>query len=148
MLGLNKLFSPSFDDEDQYEEEMYDQYSEEYEEEYDDESSFNGSKNIININGDDKSTVVVVEPRSVHDACALVQIIKENKICVGKFDSSNSDEMQKIVDFISGAVYALNADMEKISDEIFIVVPANVEIKKTMKEEVRASVNPFSFKKK
>ncbi len=146
---LNKIFNVGFEnDEDQYEEyNQYDDYDESYDD-YEDTRRESRESNIININGDEKSTVVVIEPKTMLDACAIIQILKENKICVGKFDLSNSQDVQNIVDFISGAVYALNAYMEKISDEIFIVAPANVEIKKTIREEARTTNNAFSFRKR
>ncbi len=142
---LNKIFNGGLEAEDQYDD--YDQYDE-YENSYDEYEDTRSESNIININGDEKSTVVVIEPKTMLDACAIIQILKENKICVGKFDLSNANDVQNIVDFISGAVYALNADMEKISDEIFIVAPANVEIKKTVREEARVKNNAFSFGKR
>ncbi len=145
---LNKLFNGSMEKDDEYDD-MYDRYEPEYDDEYDDyeEQPVYEAKNIININGDDKSTLVIVEPKTIQDACTIVQLLKENKMCVGKFDLSNPAEVQNIVDFVTGAVYALNADMEKISEEIFVVVPGSVQIKKTQKEEIRQSMGTFSFRK-
>ncbi len=145
---LNKLFNGSMEKDDVYDDDMYDRYESEYDEydEYEEQPAYE-SKNIININGDDKSTLVIIEPKTMQDACTIIQLLKENKMCVGKFDLTNSADVQNIVDFISGAVYALNADMEKISDEIFVVVPGSVSIKKTQKEEIRQSVGTFSFRK-
>ncbi len=145
---LNKLFNGSMEKEDEYDD-MYDRYDAEYDDEYEEyeEQPAYEPKNIININGEDKSTLVIIEPKTMQDACTIIQLLKENKMCVGKFDLTNSADVQNIVDFISGAVYALNADMEKISDEIFVVVPGSVSIKKTQKEEIRQSVGTFSFRK-
>ncbi len=152
MSFLNKIFNAGFEDDDNYDD-MYSSYEgdeyDDYEDDYSyEEPALNDQRNIISINGDEKSTVVVIEPKTMHDACAIIQILKENKMCVGKFDLNNSPDIQNIVDFISGAVYALNADMEKISDEIFIVAPANVQIKKTIKEEMKAVNRPFSIRKR
>lgn len=137
-------------DEERYENDLYDDhYDDEYEDEYYDNQD-DGKSQIININGSEKSTVVVIEPKTMDDACAIISTLKENKICVGKFDLNNSSEMQNIIDFIAGAVFALNADMDKVSDEIFIVAPSNVEIKKKVREDSRSSMNSglFSFGKK
>ncbi len=142
---LNKIFNGGLEADDQY-------YDDDQYEAYDDDDSYDYEdsrveSNIININGDEKSTVVLIEPKDMHDACEIIKYLKENKICVGKFDLTNAANVQNIVDFISGAVYALNADMEKISDEIFVVTPANVEIKKTRKEE-KVKTSSFSFGKR
>ncbi len=142
---LDKILNGGLEEE-RYDD-MYDQYEDEYYDEYE-EGHADSNSQIININGNDKSTIVVIEPKTMDDACAIISTLKENKICVGKFDLNNSTEMQNIIDFIAGAVFALNADMDKVSDEIFIVAPSNVEIKKKVREEARLGVNNsgiFSF---
>lgn len=151
-MGLIDRFFNGGLDEDRYDDEMVDNYDEEYYDDEYEEEYVEGNSQIININGNEKSTVVVIEPKTMDDACAIISTLKENKICVGKFDLNNSSEMQNIIDFIAGAVFALNADMEKVSDEIFIVAPSNVEIKKKVREEARVSMSSnsgrFSFGRK
>ena len=39
---------------------------------------------------------------------------------------------QRILDFISGAVYALGGDIKKAARNIFVVAPSNVEVTSNM----------------
>jgi cell division inhibitor SepF len=43
-------------------------------------------------------------------------------------ESLNKENAQRVIDFLSGAVYALDGNIQKISSGIFIVVPLNVDI--------------------
>ncbi|MBO4992003.1 MAG: cell division protein SepF, partial [Firmicutes bacterium] len=39
-----------------------------------------------------------------------------------------SDTARKIFDFLSGATYALNGNVQKIANNIFVFVPENVDV--------------------
>ena len=44
---------------------------------------------------------------------------------------------QRMVDFLSGAVYCLDGDIQKISNGIFIATPASIEITGDLKDDLR-----------
>ncbi|MCI8587397.1 MAG: cell division protein SepF, partial [Clostridia bacterium] len=53
-------------------------------------------------------------------------------------DYLNKDVDSRIVDFISGGVYALNGHIQKISNSIFLIAPTNYEITNEMaREEIK-----------
>ncbi len=43
---------------------------------------------------------------------------------------------KRIIDFISGATYALDGNMQKVSQQIFVFTPAQVEINDEMRKEL------------
>lgn len=49
------------------------------------------------------------------------------------------DHIQRIIDFVSGAVYVLDAKIHKVSKKIFVVVPRSIdlEVDEQLKEEFR-----------
>lgn len=49
----------------------------------------------------------------------------------------------ELVDFLSGAVYALEGNIQKISNGIFLVTPYNVSILGDFKDELRKGVLPW-----
>ena len=45
------------------------------------------------------------------------------------------DEARRVVDFVSGTVYGMNGDMQKVSGGIFIAAPSHVEIQGEVSED-------------
>ena len=43
---------------------------------------------------------------------------------------------QRIMDFISGACYALNGSLQAISNNIFIVAPENIDVSGDLRDEL------------
>ena len=53
----------------------------------------------------------------------------------------NKDVARRIIDFISGAVYALDGNIQKISNSIFLVAPYNYEItNEILKDDIKSKV--------
>ena len=46
---------------------------------------------------------------------------------------------KKIFDFVSGAVYALDGSIQKVSKSIFVLAPSNVDISGNISEELKNS---------
>ena len=64
--------------------------------------------------------------------------IKEKKSVIVNLEYVNKDVARRIVDFISGGVYSLDAHIQKISNSIFLVAPTNYEITNEMaREEIK-----------
>ena len=45
------------------------------------------------------------------------------------------DQAKRIVDFLSGTVYAIGGDLQKIGGGIFLCTPKNVNVEGTISEE-------------
>jgi cell division inhibitor SepF len=52
-------------------------------------------------------------------------------------ESVERDVARRIVDFLSGAVYALDGNIQKVSNGIFLIAPYNVGIMGDFKDELR-----------
>ncbi|MDR1665327.1 MAG: cell division protein SepF [Clostridiales bacterium] len=90
-------------------------------------------------------SVVLTCPTDVPDATYICDYIKSGKACVVNLEGVDRAKAQRIADFLGGSCYSLNGDIERISNEIFIIAPAGVQVTGEMKEEL-ASVG-FDFKK-
>ena len=55
------------------------------------------------------------------------------------------EEAKKVLDFVSGVVYALEGDIQKVSGGIFLIAPYNVTIAGDVKDELRKGIFPFGF---
>lgn len=93
-----------------------------------------GSRSNTTGNGNKKNPpnnigkITIVEPRAYSEAMTIA-----NKIIGGESVLINFyliDEMQarRIVDFLTGTVYAQDGNIQRVGDEIFLCTPAEVEI--------------------
>ena len=72
--------------------------------------------------------MVVIEPESFDECPRLVDSLKCRKPVIINLEKIDGDTAHKIFDFISGATYALNGNIQKVANNIFIFAPENVDI--------------------
>lgn len=72
--------------------------------------------------------VVVYEPRSPEDVQTLIDYLKRREPAIINLDKLEEDLSQRILDFVSGAIYALNGSVHRIAGNIFLLSPEGVEI--------------------
>ena len=72
--------------------------------------------------------VVVIQPRSFDEAQSIADHLKERKPVIMNLEAVETAVSRKIVDFLSGATYALDGNIQKITNGIFLVAPNNVGI--------------------
>lgn len=70
-----------------------------------------------------KSKIVLYEPRVYSDAKDVAQNLLNNKAVVINFSRMEDNSARRIVDFITGTVYALNGEIQRIGDRIFLATP-------------------------
>lgn len=72
--------------------------------------------------------VIIIEPVSFDDAQQIADHIKSRKPVVLNFENTGDDTAKRIIDFISGATYALGGDIKKVGQHIFLCAPNNVNV--------------------
>jgi cell division inhibitor SepF len=72
--------------------------------------------------------VVLVEPRSYSEATEIADQLKNRRAVVVNLQRIDKEQGRQIVDFLSGTVYALGGDIQKIGLDIFFCTPDNVEV--------------------
>ena len=83
-----------------------------------------------------KSRITTIRPKTfVDDARTIADSLREQVPVIINLENTDSKDAQRIVDFISGTVYALNGTLKKVSHQVFISAPNNVTV--TYTEDVR-----------
>ena len=72
--------------------------------------------------------LVVIEPKGFDECPKLVDNLKSRKPVIINLEKLETDIAKKIFDFLSGATYALNGNVQKIANNIFVFAPENVDI--------------------
>jgi len=76
--------------------------------------------------------LIVIEPKSFDECSKLVDSLKSRKPVIINLEKIDTDVARKIFDFLSGATYALNGNVQKIANNIFVFAPENVGISSSM----------------
>lgn len=95
---------------------------------------------IVNIHTTTQLKVVVVQPDTFEDSKEIADHLKAKKPIVVNLESIDRDVAKRIIDFLSGAVYSLDGNIQKISNGIFLIVPYNMGIMGDFKDELRNKV--------
>ena len=72
--------------------------------------------------------VCVIKPTSVEDAREITETLLNGRTVVLNVEGLDVDIAQRIIDFTSGSCFAISGNLQKISNYIFIITPANVDI--------------------
>ncbi len=72
--------------------------------------------------------VKIIQPTSFEDSQDICNTLLESKPVVVNLEGFDPDDAQRIMDFISGCIYAINGKYNQISKYIFIFTPENVDI--------------------
>jgi cell division inhibitor SepF len=95
-------------------------------------------QNVVSLQSVQKaSKVILVEPRVYAEAQDITDHLKNRRAVVVNLQRIDHEEGRQIVDFLSGAVYALGGDIQKIGSSIFLCTPDNVEISGNISELVK-----------
>ena len=80
------------------------------------------------MNGSGPFKMLVIEPKSFDECTKLVDNLKSRKPVIINLEKVETDLARKMFDFLSGATYALNGNVQRVTSNIFIFAPANVDI--------------------
>ena len=72
--------------------------------------------------------VVLVRPEVFNDVANIADHLKLGKTIVLNLETASRDVSRRIVDFMSGAAYALNCNLKKVANNTFIIVSENTDI--------------------
>lgn len=75
-----------------------------------------------------KVTVFILDAMSFDDSQKIADHLNKQEAVVVKFDLDQIEINRRIIDFVSGTIYALGGSLKKIGDEILVCAPKNVTI--------------------
>ena len=128
------------EDEMENENDIYTYNSErEVEQDEPEEKGFFGRKSkIVSMPQPQQVRMVITQPTSFEQSEEICNYLKEKKSIIVNLEYVNKDDARRIVDFISGAVHALDGHIQKVSNAIFLVAPVNYEIASELaREEIK-----------
>ena len=118
---------------EEYDDEVYNaEYEDEYEggEETERESFniFKPKSKVVQMPQPQQIKMKISKPTNFDQADEIVMQLKEKNAVVINLEYVSKDVARRIVDVVSGAVKALDGNIEKVSNSIFVVAPYNYDI--------------------
>ena len=92
--------------------------------------------------------VVVIEPKVFEDSENITHQLRDMRPVLINFENTDPHEAARIVDFVSGATYALDGKLEKVGKDIFMCVPVNISIDYNDNESNTTEQNEYSWENK
>lgn len=87
--------------------------------------------------------VCVVKPSSVDDSREITETLLAGRTVILNLEGMDLEIAQRIIDFISGATFAISGNLQKISNYIFLITPTNVDISGDLQDLLGGSMeNP------
>ena len=81
------------------------------------------------------SKMVLFEPRAYSESQQIADYLKKRNAVVVNLKRVTPDQAKRIVDFLSGTLYAINGGLQKLGTGIFLCTPNNVDVEGSITEE-------------
>ncbi len=103
----------------------------------DDAENLNGTEDAYyNISEEDAvkeadktgNKMILLEPRAYSESQQIADHLKNRNSVVVNLKRVTTDQAKRIIDFLSGVIYAIGGSMQKIGVGIYLVAPKNVNV--------------------
>ena len=130
MIGMN------YDEKDEFEEDYYEPKKHVQIKYQPIETNINDeNRKIVNIFGGARreeggkmrvSSVSIIRPKTFEDSRLIADSIKEKKVVTFSLEFLGFEIGQRVIDFVSGTAYAMDAQLSKITDKVFTIIPSGI----------------------
>ena len=79
--------------------------------------------------------MILLEPRAYSESQQIADHLKKRNTVVVNLKRVTSEQAKRIIDFLSGTLYAIGGKMQKLGPGIFLCTPKNINVQGTMSEE-------------
>ena len=79
--------------------------------------------------------MILLEPRAYSESQQIADHLKNRNSVVVNLKRVTSDQAKRIIDFLSGCIYALGGNMQKIGVGIYLCTPKNVNVQGKISDE-------------
>lgn len=97
------------------------------------EDSYYNAEGVTVPSGSGK--MILLEPRAFSESQQIADHLKMRNTVVVNMKRVTSEQAKRIIDFLSGTVYAIGGDLQKIGVGIFLCTPKNVNVEGSISDE-------------
>lgn len=85
--------------------------------------------------GDNGNQMILLEPRAYSESQQIADHLKNRNSVLVNFKRVTSDQAKRIIDFLSGTLYAIGGDLQKVGGGIYLCTPKNINVQGKITEE-------------
>ena len=97
---------------------------------------------VVSMNTGAKQEVVLFRPTSFNETSKAADDLRNRKAVLLNLENVDKAMSRRVVDFLSGCVYALEGNVKKVAQSAYIFCPKNVEIHGDL-ENLQAEVESY-----
>ena len=97
---------------------------------------------ILNMNASNKQEVVLFRPGSFNDTSKAADDLRNRKAVIVNMENVDKAMARRVVDFLSGCVYALDGTVKKIAQSAYLFCPHNMDVVGDL-ENLQAEVESY-----
>lgn len=84
---------------------------------------------------DNENKMILLEPRAYSESQQIADYLKNRSAVVVNLKRVTPDQAKRIVDFLSGTLYAIGGDLQKLGGGIFLCTPNNINVEGKISDE-------------
>ncbi len=132
-MGIKSKFKRFFELED----EVYEVDTGDEQEGFDSQTSEKKEGNVVSLQSVQQHVkVILVEPRLYSEVQDIADQLKSHRAIAMNLQRVPHDQAKRIVDFLSGTIYAIGGDIQKIGEHTFLCTPPNVDVSGKISEMI------------
>jgi len=81
--------------------------------------------------------MILLEPRAYSESQQIADYLKSNSSVVVNLKRVTPDQAKRIVDFLSGTLYAIEGDLQKLGGGIFLCTPKSINVEGSISDDER-----------
>jgi len=132
------------EDDHRYEDQYQDEYGDEYDEygadlvqedDRQDVHAANGTapvraaeRHVAQVNTTDLARITTVHPRTYNEARTIGEYFREGTPVIMNLTEMVDSDAKRLVDFSAGLIFGLRGSIERVTNKVFLLSPANVEV--------------------
>ena len=86
-------------------------------------------------NNSEGNKMILLEPRAYSESQQIADHLKKRNPVVVNLKRVTPEQAKRIVDFLSGTLYAIGGDLQKLGSGIFLCTPKNINVQGKMTDE-------------
>lgn len=110
----------------------------------------NNSRNVVTMNNatpnnasQESSKMCLFEPRVFSDTQDIADELKNRRATLVNLQRIDKVSAKRIIDFLSGTVYAIGGDIQRVGTDIFLCTPDNVEVAGSITDHIENMEHSF-----
>ncbi|MGL4451473.1 MAG: cell division protein SepF [Sarcina sp.] len=108
-------------------------------------NSNSSNSKVVSIHSASDAKVIITRPTKYDDSVDICTALRNRNIVIINTSALETKVARRLLDFVSGAAYALDGNLDDIETRVYVVSPSNVQVTNELKTEL-SSKGMFNWK--